>query len=154
MFNANSATVYVNLSSDLKMTDQSDPSHHAATRKRIVEDVESLGLLEFDQAADAGRARRLADIMEQLPDHVINQIDKRLTCELETDNSSIENLTESCGISAAEKKLLIALVAGQTVGQHAENVGISINTARTHARRLLEKTGSQNQVDLIRKLIR
>ena len=42
------------------------------------------------------------------------------------------------------------LVQGMTVAEVADTLGISLATARTHLARLLDKTGSSRQADLVR----
>ncbi|MEP2185008.1 helix-turn-helix transcriptional regulator [Roseibium sp.] len=136
------------------MPHEINPPSNTDIRKQIVEDAKELGLLEFDHSSDPARSRRLAEILEQIPYHAIGQIASRLDRELTPGQPSLEWFTAKYSISAAEQKMLAALAAGLTVGQHAQNLNISVNTTRTHMRRLLEKTGSKNQVDLIRKLLR
>ena len=57
------------------------------------------------------------------------------------------------GLSAAETRVATALLDGQNVDGVAEGLGISRNTARTHLRRLFEKTVTSRQADLIRVLL-
>lgn len=135
------------------MTRNSDPPDSKDTRARVIENTERLGLLDMDVGEEPSRSRRFAQILEQLPDHVIADLDAQLTRHADPVGSLVDDFAEAHGITEAEQKLLTALARGQSVGQHAEELGISINTARTHMRRLLEKTGSQNQVDLVRKLL-
>ncbi len=57
------------------------------------------------------------------------------------------------GITPAEARVLRALASGQTPRQHAEAQGTSIHTVRKQVAMLLEKTGCQRQVDLVRKVL-
>lgn len=57
------------------------------------------------------------------------------------------------GISAAEGRLVAALVAGQTMAEHAASVGISMNTAKTQMRQIFYKTGHNRQADVIRAVL-
>lgn len=56
------------------------------------------------------------------------------------------------GLSAAELRVLEALLEGRSPGEAAEALGVSITTVRTHIQRLLAKTGTSRQVDLVRLL--
>jgi DNA-binding CsgD family transcriptional regulator len=57
------------------------------------------------------------------------------------------------GLSAAQARLAKMIVAGQPLPVAATDAGISLNTARTHLRRLFEKTGVRNQAALVRALL-
>lgn len=57
------------------------------------------------------------------------------------------------GLSAAQARLAKMVVAGQPLPVAAADAGISLNTARTHLRRLFEKTGVRNQAALVRALL-
>ena len=54
------------------------------------------------------------------------------------------------GITPAESRVMMLLVQGMTVSEIADNLGISIPTAKTHLARLLAKTGTSRQADLVR----
>lgn len=57
------------------------------------------------------------------------------------------------GITPAECRLLVLLTQGLTLADAAETLGISMTTARTHVARLLAKTGTDSQADLMRLAI-
>lgn len=105
----------------------------------------------FDLDYDPGELARMKQIFEQLPDQTVLNLSKRLESLSAEKEPDFDRFSAEFGISSAERKLLESLVDGQTVVAHAEKAGISVNTARTHMRRLLEKTGSTGQLDLIRK---
>lgn len=54
------------------------------------------------------------------------------------------------GITPAECRVLLLIVQGKTTQEAAEALGISLATAKTHIARLLDKTGTERQVDLVR----
>ena len=56
------------------------------------------------------------------------------------------------GLTPAECRLVRALFSGVSVTDYAERHHISIRTARTHLSNVLHKTGTRNQVDLVRML--
>ena len=54
-------------------------------------------------------------------------------------------------ISTQAAQLLSALIRGQTLAEHAEQAGISVNTAKFHLKAAFQATGTQRQSDLIRQ---
>jgi DNA-binding CsgD family transcriptional regulator/PAS domain-containing protein len=54
------------------------------------------------------------------------------------------------GLTPAETRVMMLLVQGKTIGESAEELGISLPTAKTHLGRLFEKTGTSRQADLVR----
>jgi DNA-binding CsgD family transcriptional regulator len=57
-------------------------------------------------------------------------------------------------LTRAEASLAAALMQGKTVEDHAEEASISLNTARTHLKRIFLKTSTTRQSDLVRLLLR
>lgn len=57
------------------------------------------------------------------------------------------------GLTAAEHRLLVALVSGSSPQAYASAIHRSINTVRTHLKHLLAKTGCRRQADLVRMFI-
>jgi DNA-binding CsgD family transcriptional regulator len=106
----------------------------------------------FDLDYDATELARMNQILEHLPDQVVMDLSKRLGSFAAEKQPDIATFSTMFRISPAERKLLESLVEGLTVVAHSEIASISVNTARTHMRRLLEKTGSTGQLDLLRKL--
>jgi DNA-binding CsgD family transcriptional regulator len=64
-----------------------------------------------------------------------------------------EQLQNAFGLTRAEALLLAALVTGESVSDHARRLGISVETARTHLKHVLNKTGHHRQVDLVRTVL-
>ena len=62
----------------------------------------------------------------------------------------VDRLRKAFGLTRSEALLLSALLAGERLSEHAERLGISLGTARTHLKHLLAKTGHHRQVDLVR----
>jgi DNA-binding CsgD family transcriptional regulator len=65
-----------------------------------------------------------------------------------------ERLMQAYGLTAAEAGVAQLLLRGNDIAAVAARLTISLETARTHLRRLLVKTGTHRQSDLILVLIR
>ena len=57
------------------------------------------------------------------------------------------------GLTGSESKLAVRLAQGETLVQAAEALGVSHETARTHVKRIFDKTGARHQGDLVRVLL-
>ena len=57
------------------------------------------------------------------------------------------------GLSAAQLNLAARIVGGDSLIAAAKNLGISINTVRTHLTRIYAKTGANSQTALVRILL-
>ena len=129
---------------------QADSDRLRNARQALPGLVRDSGLFDLDyDPADLARMNR---IFEHLPDQTVFDLSKRLRSVVAEKEPDFVAFSEIFGISPAERKLLESLVEGLTVVAHGERAGISVNTARTQMRRLLEKTGSGGQLDLIRKV--
>jgi DNA-binding CsgD family transcriptional regulator len=106
----------------------------------------------FDLDYDPPELARMAQIIQHLPDQTVVDVSGRLQALGAEKQPDFALFSKQYGISPAERKLLESLVAGLTVVAHAGKEEISVNTARTHMRRLLDKTGSSGQLDLMRKV--
>jgi DNA-binding CsgD family transcriptional regulator len=63
---------------------------------------------------------------------------------------SERDLAEFFGLSPAESRLAVALLAGKRLGEVSRDFGVQITTLRTQLSSILRKTGVTRQVDLIR----
>lgn len=54
------------------------------------------------------------------------------------------------GLTTAEARLALVIATGSSLSLAAENLGISRETARTHLKRALAKTGARRQAELVR----
>lgn len=57
------------------------------------------------------------------------------------------------GLTPAEAELAVRLVAGYSVDEAAEQLGITRETARTYTKRVLAKTGARRQSELVRRVL-
>jgi DNA-binding CsgD family transcriptional regulator len=71
---------------------------------------------------------------------------------LNPDSGTPHLLRSVFGLTEAEASLALALQAGMSVGEHARERGITLNTVYTHLRRIKEKTGCARLPQLIQKL--
>lgn len=58
--------------------------------------------------------------------------------------------TSAFGLTAAEARVLALLVEGGSIVEVADRLDVAVTTARTHLARLMRKTGSPRQADLVR----
>ena len=64
-------------------------------------------------------------------------------------NESIDLLRSHFGLSPAEARLALRLVAGETLRSAAVKLGIGYETARTHLKNIFDKTGTCRQAELV-----
>ena len=57
------------------------------------------------------------------------------------------------GLTAAEAAFTCEIVQGNGLRECASKIGISEATARTHLRRIFEKTGAKRQAELVRLVL-
>ena len=126
-----------------------DPDLARRTRNDLPRQIANSGL--FDLENEPAQLARLQQVFSHLPDRTVIEVAGRLRAADGAKPDGLQSFVAKFGITPAEERLLESLTAGQTVVGHAQAQGISVNTARTHMRRLLEKTGSSGQLDLIRK---
>jgi DNA-binding CsgD family transcriptional regulator len=68
-------------------------------------------------------------------------------------NAPPDTLRRLYGFTTAESRMAAHLMSGESVEEAAESLAISANTARTHVRHLLEKTGTHRYGELVRILL-
>jgi DNA-binding CsgD family transcriptional regulator len=64
-------------------------------------------------------------------------------------SESIDLLRCHFGLTPAEARLALQLVAGETLRSAAAKLGISYETARTHLKTVFNKTGTCRQAELV-----
>ncbi len=96
---------------------------------------------------------RAYEIAAWLPDETRREIATRLRdAQQAAQEVDVEGFAVRHGLTPAETKLLESLVQGSSLVEHAGAHGISVNTARVHMQRVLEKTGARRQANLVRML--
>jgi DNA-binding CsgD family transcriptional regulator len=68
-------------------------------------------------------------------------------------SASIEQLAKSFGLTAAQARLLLTLLEGKPPAEAAHELGVSLNTVKTHLRGLFAKMDCSRQADLIRTVM-
>ena len=64
-------------------------------------------------------------------------------------NESIDLLRCHFGLTPAEARLALRLVAGETLRSAAAKLGITYETARTQLKNIFNKTGTSRQAELV-----
>ncbi|MDP7094442.1 MAG: helix-turn-helix transcriptional regulator [Gammaproteobacteria bacterium] len=96
------------------------------------------GQLMRDWRIETARGNRIAVIYLHDPDH--------------HQNPSFQQLKDFYGLTTAEAKLTAILYNGVSIAAASEQLGVSVNTSRTHLRNIFSKVGVKNQVELLAKL--
>src|SRR5262245_54759820 len=68
-------------------------------------------------------------------------------------NKSIDLLRSHFGLTPAEARLTLHLVAGETLRSAEAKLGITYETARTHLKNIFGKTGTCRQAELVVVLV-
>lgn len=97
-------------------------------------------------------AARAEEILANLPKDTLDGIVSRIRQSNDNQLIDFAAFGEAHGLTPAELKMVDSIVGGLSVPEHAKAYGISVNTARVHMQRVLEKTGSNRQTDLLRKV--
>jgi DNA-binding CsgD family transcriptional regulator len=66
---------------------------------------------------------------------------------------SVRAVAAAYGLTPAEARLAIALLAGRRLADYAAEQKISLNTAKYHLKQVFAKTGHTRQADLVRDLL-
>lgn len=77
-----------------------------------------------------------------------------LSVASESRETSTESVRRLFGLTEKEAQLALSLANGRTIQEAADELGMSINTARTHLRSIFTKTGIYRQTELVRTLLR
>ncbi|MEO9601640.1 helix-turn-helix transcriptional regulator [Parasphingorhabdus sp.] len=97
-------------------------------------------------------AERIEEILANLEPDILDDITGRIRQSSENQLIDFEAFGKTHKLTPAEIKMVDSVVGGLSVPEHAAAHNISVNTARVHMQRVLEKTGSNRQTDLLRKV--
>lgn len=100
-------------------------------------------------------ARPLQVVVFPLPGNSARGVDAALFLSdpARRSEANAEFLRIVYGLTRAETRLARLLATGERLDQAARQLGITVKTARTHLRRILSKTETERQADLIRLLL-
>jgi DNA-binding CsgD family transcriptional regulator len=62
---------------------------------------------------------------------------------------TLEQLKNYFGLTSAQAKIAVRLYSNDSIADASKYLGISINTARSHLRSILAKTGAKTQAELL-----
>lgn len=99
-----------------------------------------------------GWVHRMRAIIGGLPEEDIDGMLARIRMAKGENGVSLEAFALEHGLTPSESLLVTSISEGLSVPEHAERIGITVNTARVHMQRTLEKTGARRQTDLLRML--
>ena len=77
-----------------------------------------------------------------------------LSCQSDERSPNAYQLMDLFGLTAGEGRVARLLARGLTAEECADELGLSVNTLRTHIRVLIQKSGTRNLADLYRSLAR
>ena len=62
-------------------------------------------------------------------------------------------LREMFALSASEARLALALCRGKRIAEAGEEIGLTVETARSYSKSIYAKTGARGQPDLVRIIL-
>ncbi|GLR66645.1 hypothetical protein GCM10010909_13250 [Acidocella aquatica] len=71
----------------------------------------------------------------------------------QTSTHRVEQIVDLFGLSRNEARLALALSRGRSIAEAAEEIGISLETARSYSKNVYAKTGTRRQADLVRLIL-
>ena len=82
---------------------------------------------------------------------------ERVALVMITDPGEAETMTSAVGrlhgLTAAESRIAGGIVQGRTLQEIAGEAGISLETVRTHLKRIFRKTSTRRQAELVRLFV-
>jgi DNA-binding NarL/FixJ family response regulator len=72
-----------------------------------------------------------------------------VSCDMAPSMAALDAVADAYGLTRSEVRVLGRLVMGEGIAQAAAALNIAVTTTKTHVARLLSKTGSRRQTDLL-----
>lgn len=119
---------------------------------KMARDAARYGLLGDRRDIDPAQIERLADIFAGMSEEARRPVAQALEGLVDPERVAVATFCERHAITRSERALLLALLEGRTVVEHAGTRGIALSTARTQMRALLEKGEARGQLDLVRRV--
>ncbi|AZI36126.1 hypothetical protein NT2_04_02020 [Caenibius tardaugens NBRC 16725] len=73
--------------------------------------------------------------------------------DTQSESDRYEQIAELFGLLPSEARLALALSRGMSIAEAAENLGITVETARNYSKKIYAKMGARGQNDLIRYIL-
>lgn len=119
---------------------------------KFIELADKISLAEEPLAENKIWQDRMREVIDHLPSPIVSNLVERMQIAARDECADTQYFAKIHGLTPAEEKLLISLSDGLTVPEHANNLGIAVNTGRVHMQRILDKTSASGQLDLIKML--
>ncbi len=119
---------------------------------RFIELADQTGIAGEPLGENQAWQERIKKIIDFLPEQTVSGLVKHMQTTLNKPVTDTESFVKTHRLTPAETKLLLSLSNGISVPKHAKKLGISVNTGRVHMQRILDKTGANGQLDLIKML--
>lgn len=136
------------------MSDQEDSKRKDRASKRevskVYDAIVKANLLGPSNDIELETGQRMSEILNSLSPDEFNAVQKAVMAASNKLELVLKSFSLDYGLTNAETGLLRSQLEGKTIVDHACANGVSVNTARTHMRHLLDKTGAANQLDLLR----
>lgn len=131
-----------------------DEADGDALRRRALAQIRDSGIAEALWPSNEMAMQRLETILAQLDESLIEEFFPPTDRQGPGLAGLISGLAEQYGLTPAEQRVLINLCNGLKLKEQAEQAGVSHNTLRSQTQRLLEKTGTHSQSELISLVFR
>lgn len=137
----------------LQQTKELQTLIHAYASGNFIDKGASL-LIRCDEASDTSLwITSSDDLIEGIAGHS-NVAIIYIASSLIQPEFDVQTMQDNFGLTIAEARLVKALVNGcHNLNDAAEKLGVSIHTVRTHIKRTFEKTGTSNQMELVKKVL-
>lgn len=122
-------------------------------RQEALRQIRESGITEALWPSNEMAMDRLETILAQLDDTLIQEFFPPAAAPAGL-AGLVAELGERYGLTPAEQRVLEGLCNGLSLKEQAEATGVSRNTLRSQTQRLLEKTGTHSQPELISMVFR
>ena len=136
----------------------SEPADRDERRRQALARLRDSGIVEAMWPSNERAEARLEEIVAQLDDDLIDAFFPRGGGQFGTPGRGLAGTIDELGakhaLTGAERRVLTNLCAGLSLKEQASQSGVSRNTLRSQTQKLLEKTGTHSQQELISLVFR
>jgi len=123
-------------------------------RARALIEIRNSGIIEaLSPTATDAAILRMREILNQLDDNLIREFfvpdEDNLDGEADSWETAVRQIAGEHHFTPAEQRVLVNLCRGLSVSDQAERLEVSRNTVRTHLQRLMIKSGTHSQTELM-----